>query len=227
MFTIILSLVLVLTAQSLTEKRDAEGVLKLLNNIPSRNMTAQLYFYKANAYFELANKKETLKNLDKMNDFFMVDLRYACLDMMMRKDMSTWKDNDLDEAQRLAKSAARRLDLHRANGQTQGDQKKIVDILDKKIKQMEDAIAAANAAARDSQDRGKGNGNATPQTDSHIADDSGPGKVAEKKLKEIAERWGQMPPKERAAAMTELAKDLPPRYREIIENYSKVLTKGK
>lgn len=62
--------------------------------------------------------------------------------------------------------------------------------------------------------------------DSHIATNAGPGKVDEKKLKEIAEVWGKLPEKERAKAMMELTKDLPPRYREIIENYAKSLARG-
>jgi hypothetical protein len=62
--------------------------------------------------------------------------------------------------------------------------------------------------------------------DSNIATNAGPGKVDEKKLKELAEVWGKLPEKDRAKAMVELSKDLPPRYREIIENYAKTLAKG-
>ena len=48
----------------------------------------------------------------------------------------------------------------------------------------------------------------------------------EKKLKELAENWGKLPEKDRAKAMMEMTKDLPPRYREIIENYAKTLARG-
>jgi hypothetical protein len=54
----------------------------------------------------------------------------------------------------------------------------------------------------------------------------GPGLVDEKKLKELAEQWGKLPEKDRAKAMMEMTKDLPPRYREIIENYAKTLARG-
>jgi hypothetical protein len=50
--------------------------------------------------------------------------------------------------------------------------------------------------------------------------------VDAKKLKELAENWGKLPEKERAKAMMELTKDLPPRYREIIENYAKTIARG-
>jgi len=62
--------------------------------------------------------------------------------------------------------------------------------------------------------------------DSQIAGGSGPGRIDERKLKEIAEVWGKLPEKERAKAMMELTKDLPPRYREIIENYAKTIARG-
>lgn len=38
--------------------------------------------------------------------------------------------------------------------------------------------------------------------------------------------WGKLPEKERAKAMMELTKDMPPRYREIIEKYFKKLAEG-
>ena len=62
--------------------------------------------------------------------------------------------------------------------------------------------------------------------DSNIATNGGPGKVDEKKLKELAEVWGKLPEKDRAKAMMELTKDLPPRYRQVIEDYFKTLAKS-
>ena len=42
-----------------------------------------------------------------------------------------------------------------------------------------------------------------------------------KKLQQTAKEWGKLPERERAKAMVELTKDLPPRYREVIESYFK------
>jgi acyl-CoA hydrolase len=47
------------------------------------------------------------------------------------------------------------------------------------------------------------------------------GEIDAKRLKEIADVWGKLPEKERAKAMLELTRDLPPRYRETIETYLK------
>jgi hypothetical protein len=50
--------------------------------------------------------------------------------------------------------------------------------------------------------------------------------VDPKKLKELAEVWGKLPEKERAKAMAELTRDMPPRYREVIEKYFKEIGKS-
>jgi hypothetical protein len=62
--------------------------------------------------------------------------------------------------------------------------------------------------------------------DSNTANNSGPGNVDPKRLRELAEVWGKLPEKERAKAMLELQRDLPPRYREVIENYFKKLAQN-
>ena len=54
---------------------------------------------------------------------------------------------------------------------------------------------------------------------------SGEGKVSEKKLKKLAESWGVLPPAERAKAIQEITRDLPPKYRPMIEEYFKSLNK--
>ncbi len=59
--------------------------------------------------------------------------------------------------------------------------------------------------------------------DSQIAPFGGAGNVDPKRLTKDAEQWGKMPEKERAKAMAELTRDMPPRYREVIEQYFKKL----
>ncbi len=52
----------------------------------------------------------------------------------------------------------------------------------------------------------------------------GKGGVDEKKLATIAKAWGTMPEKDRAKAIMEITRDLPARYRVIIEDYFKALS---
>ena len=42
----------------------------------------------------------------------------------------------------------------------------------------------------------------------------------------MAAVWGKLPERERAKAMMELTRDMPPRYREVIERYFKELAKN-
>jgi hypothetical protein len=53
---------------------------------------------------------------------------------------------------------------------------------------------------------------------------SGEGKVDPKKLETLAKSWGTMPEKDRAKAIMEITKDLPARYRVVIEDYFKALS---
>jgi hypothetical protein len=59
--------------------------------------------------------------------------------------------------------------------------------------------------------------------DSNIAKNKGPGKVTEKELRALAVNWGKLPEKERAEAMQNLTRDMPPKYREVIETYFRKL----
>ena len=55
--------------------------------------------------------------------------------------------------------------------------------------------------------------------DSKIANNGGPGQVDPKRFKEIADVWGKLPEKERAKAMTEMMRNMPPAYRQMIEDF--------
>src|SRR5262249_50415131 len=59
----------------------------------------------------------------------------------------------------------------------------------------------------------------SPMQDSNIATHSGPGQVDPKKLKNLAEIWGRLPERERQVRLQGLSRDLPPRYREVIQEY--------
>src|SRR5262249_47559127 len=65
-----------------------------------------------------------------------------------------------------------------------------------------------------------------PQLDSYGGKNSGPGNVDKKKLDRLAQQWGELPEKERAKAMQELTRDLPPEYRELIEAYFRKLAQS-
>ena len=59
--------------------------------------------------------------------------------------------------------------------------------------------------------------------DSNLGGIQGKGQVDNKRIKELADVWGKLPEKERARAMVELTRGMPPRYRDAIEAYFKGL----
>jgi hypothetical protein len=62
--------------------------------------------------------------------------------------------------------------------------------------------------------------------DSNIATNGGAGNVDQKRLKGLAEQWGKLPERDRAKAMADITRDMPPQYREVIERYFKDLAKN-
>jgi hypothetical protein len=42
----------------------------------------------------------------------------------------------------------------------------------------------------------------------------------------LAKQWGKLPEKERAKAMQDLTRDVPPKYREVIETYFRRLAQS-
>jgi hypothetical protein len=62
-----------------------------------------------------------------------------------------------------------------------------------------------------------------PLEDSRLGGIQGKGQVDLKKFKEIADVWGKLPDKERAKAMVELTRGMPPKYRDAIEAYFREL----
>ncbi len=47
-----------------------------------------------------------------------------------------------------------------------------------------------------------------------------------KKFEALAKQWGKLPEKERAKAMQDLTRDMPPKYREVIETYFRRLAQS-
>ncbi len=73
---------------------------------------------------------------------------------------------------------------------------------------------------------GSGGGEAgSPMQDSNPGGGSGEGNVDQKKNKKLAEKWGNLPERERARALQELTQGLGQAHREAIENYFRNLAR--
>lgn len=221
-------------AKALTGKRIYEEALEALKVVAPETVVdpAAYYFHKAVAEHALIQKKEASASIARLlDDVAEAPERYKMVATLMFFDMQGWKDDDKDLSQiaRLMDNSERRLDLGRPGPKTQDIQKKIVFRLDELIKDLENQCkngGQCQCPGGGSQPGPGSNQPTAPMPDSQIANNSGPGVVDAKKLQHLAQNWGKLPEKERAKAMMELTKDLPPRYREVIENYFKTLARS-
>jgi len=221
-------------AKALSGKRVYEEALDALKAaVPEQVVDpAGYYFHKAVAEHALIQKKEAVHSIARLlDDVADCPERYKMVATLMYLDMQSWKDDDKDltNIAKLMDNSERRLELSRPGPKTQDIQKKIVFRLDELIKDLENQCKNGGQCQcpGGGQQPGPGtNQPNTPMPDSRIATNSGPGVVDQKKLQNLAANWGKLPEKERAKAMMELTKDLPPRYREVIENYFKTLARS-
>ncbi len=221
-------------AKALSGKRIYEEALDALRAaVPEQTVDpAAYYFHKAVAEHALIQKKESIHSIARLlDDVADCPERYKMVATLMVLDMQSWKDDDKDLSNiaKLMDNSERRLDLSRPGPKTQEIQKKIVFRLDELIKDVENQCKNGGQCPCPGGGSQPGQGSNQPNApmpDSHIATNSGPGVVDQKKLQNLAANWGKLPEKERAKAMMELTKDLPPRYREVIENYFKTLARS-
>jgi tetratricopeptide (TPR) repeat protein len=216
-------------AKILSERRIYEEALDALKAVKVENTVdpSSYLFYKAVAEHALLLKKEADETILRLlDDVVDAPERHKMVAVLMHFDMRNWRDKDLGWIARKMNNIERRLDLSRGGPKTQKMQKEVVMRLDEIIKQLEKDCDCNGGNCPNGGNGSKPGANtrsSSPQQDSFGGTGSGPGNVDPKKLKEMAAQWGKLPERERAKAMAELTKDLPPRYREVIENYFKKL----
>lgn len=194
---------------------------------------ASFYFHKAVAESKLILREQATTSIARLlDDVADAPDRYKMVATLMFFDMQNWSrdEKDLTNIGRLMDNSGRRLDLARGGPQTQDIQKKIVFRLDEVIKDLENQCKGGNCNGGNCPNGGKpGNGNNirpnSPAPDSTIMGGGGPGQVDSKKLRQFAEVWGKLPAAERAKAVNEMSHDLPPKYRQMVEDYFKSLNR--
>ena len=188
-------------------------------------------FHRAVAEYSLMMKKEADDTINRLlDDVSESPERYRNVAALMAIEMMVWRDKDLGWISRKMENIQRRLDLGQGGNKTQKIQKEVVVRLDEMIKEMEDQAKKAGDGAGGPGAPGAGNGppgnnvqSSAPQQDSIGGNGGGAGQVDQKRVRELAEVWGKLPEKDRARAMVELTRSLPPKYREAVEIYFKRL----
>jgi hypothetical protein len=195
---------------------------------------ATYFFFKAVA--EHATMKRDAANTTitrLLEDVADAPDRYRMVATMMFFDMVNWSPDpkDLTNIERLMDNSGRRLDLARPGEKTQDIQKKIVFRLDELIKEMENQCKGQcnGGSCPNGGKPGLKPGNSlnpsNPAQDSVVMGGNGAGKVDDKKLREISEVWGTLPPDKRAKVVEELTRDLPTKYKPMIDEYFKSLNR--
>jgi len=225
-------------ARNLASARVYEEALEALETVQPEQVVepSTYFFHRAVTEHALIKKDKATKTIFRMlDDVADAPDRYRMLATIMLIDMTTWKkdEKDLGNIVKLMDNSERRLELSRPGKITQEIQKKIVFRLDELIKEKEAEAKGGGGAANGGNCPGGGKpgsgpgGGATPSSpmqDSNIGGGTGPGNL-DGKIKAYQENWGKMPEHERARAMQELTRDLPPRYRLVIEDYFKSINK--
>lgn len=199
---------------------------KILSKIEKHERCPKYYFYRSVNAYSLNKKDEALDWINMVeNSFEAVPQRYLDLALIMKYDISTWKDN-LDDISREMKKASDRLRNGKGGPKTQEIQKDVENRLAKMIKDIEDARdAQAKAAMKEAEEKHAKKQQDQPPDDTPAGGERGSGRINPKKVKELAEVWGKLPEKERVKALRELQLTLPRRDRRIIEAYLEELQK--
>jgi hypothetical protein len=174
---------------------------------------ASLLFQQGVVYRALLNKELGLKAIDQLLAAGQSGpRRYTALARLMQADLKGLKDDSLSHVARRMDDIHRRLDLGRAGPVVRREQDEVIKSLDKVIKKMEDD---------EEQKKSGGSPNLAPMSpakDSRIAEGKGPGNVTRKDVGS-GSGWGNLPPREREQAMQQIGRDLPPHYRDAVEQY--------
>ena len=182
---------------------------------------AALLFYRGLAEHQLLKKETCLATLEMLlENEQRLPARFAAMGKLMRDDLAALEEDSLDEIARLMGEVRRRQSLYRSGQRVLNQEQEVVDKLNQLIEEIEQQLqqqqqqqmAQSNQPGSQPMEKSEGRGGL------------GDGRVKEQEFGEGG-AWGNLPPKQRAAALTELAKDLPPHYREVIEEYFRQLAK--
>ena len=179
---------------------------------------ATLLFYQAAGYHRMLDKEKCLAAVSRLLERESeLPRRYRMLAQLIAADLKPLKKDSLDEIARLMDEIERRLSLYQAGKKTRDQEDEVIAKLDKLIKKLEEQ------QQQQQQNAGGGSSRSSnPAQDSGAFGGHGPGRV-DKKFIGNKSGWGNLPPKEREAALQQITKDLPAHYREVIEGYFRKL----
>ncbi len=196
---------------------------------------ASFFFYKAVAEHALMQREAATASIVRLlDDVSDAPDRYRVVAAMMFFDVQQWSpdEKDLSNITRLMDNSGRRLELARGGPDTQAIQKKIVFRLDEKIKELEAKAKQQGQPGDQSCPSGgqpmPGSGDGSPSgpmEDSFGGSNSGPGQVDVKKMRNYEQVWGTLPESERKKVTQDFIRDMPPKFKPMIEDYFRSLNR--
>jgi hypothetical protein len=202
-------------ARALSNRRVHEEALATLKLFTPEQVAdpASYLFHRAVGEHALVNKGPALADAKRLlSQAVDSPERYKTIATLMLLDMQSWKEKDLGAVARKMGNIERRLDLARGGPQTQKLQKEVISRLDELIKELENKAkdcncnggSCPNGGQKDGQGSAGGPAQKNPMKDSRVATNGGSGKVTTRKIRELMERWGKLPPNQRADTPAEL-----------------------
>jgi hypothetical protein len=206
-------------ALALSIKGEYEESELLLKKIKEEDVSLyNLYHFTRLLNNFTANNKAVAEIHSKaLEESFIDDLpiRYKALANIMSDDLKTWKPQGLGDIGRDMKTSTNRLGNAKGGEKTQNVQKDIVNKLDRLIKDNEDKKSSKKE--QEDKDGEKIPVQAQPAKDANVPPENGPGK--------IADNWGTLPPSERKRIEQEFTREMPAKYKPMIEEYFNSLNK--
>jgi hypothetical protein len=213
-------------AKQLAARRIHEEALEALKPIRPEQVVdpASYYFFKAVCENKLLHKEEGLQSVDRLlHSVADVPERYQVVATLMKHEMDGWEDKDLGYIARRMEEIEGRLGNARGGPKTQAKQKEVIDLLDKTIKEIEEAMNQQQQQQQQQANRNRNpqdnNRSQRPLDESMPIGGAGEGKVDARKLIKNLDEWGKLPEKEKIRALEAISREYPPHVREAIEGY--------
>lgn len=196
--------------------------LQQLSLVPVESVLdpATLLYYRGLMQHQLLLKNECLATVKKLlENENQIPRRYAAIGKLMIADIEPLEVDSLDEISRLMGDVGRRTGLNRTGSRVIEEERTVIEKLDKLIENLE--------KQQQSQCKSRGGGQAPtgPIQASQVAGGGASGEADNKRQSDGGD-WGDLPPAQRAAAMAEMSKDMPPHYRAVIEEYFRRLAEN-
>ncbi len=226
MFTFLFSVFLYIqTAKQLTLMQNYEDSISFLRlATPTAAQHDDYCFLMACNHFALNDKENTTKWIKSLRDgFHKLNIRHEIMANAMEDEMEKWKVGDFKDIGRDMRISGDRLESAKADKETQVVQKRIIDKLDKLIDEAEDA--KKKQMEQDANAKGntipssQGSQQSNPAMESQIMKDIGKGEIDTRKLRHYEKVWGTLPDKERKRVVNDMCRELPSKYRPMIESY--------